>query len=450
MHEEFCEKCKTLVEEQLKEVMKDVEERFEKRITILESENRQMKALLAQFMNPHTPPSMARTYKKTRDNDTPKGIPGQKPGHEGTTRKQREPQRHITALAQRCSGCDKALKAPTSFERRVIEEIPKPQPILVTEFLIAHYECECGAETVAEHPECPDTGIFGPNVLALSALMKHKWRMPYRMTCEMFETVHGLEITPATALDINRRVSDVLEPEYDQIKENIRDADVVYGDETGAPMNGENYWDWSFSTPTDVIFAIRDNRSSDVPEEILGNDFDGAMVNDGWKPYGEYADEHNLQMGRCWSHILREADSLAEKMPAAKSVADKLHEILDDLKAEVKRNPSKKERRRLYENGLCRLRRLTKKRFRKPEAKKFMEKLERARIDLMTFVLVPGMEPTNNRSERNLREQVIQRKISRTFRSEKGIRINEIEMSVFATWQARGWNCYTELLKRLT
>jgi len=440
MPEEVCEQCRPAYE------------KLEKEVAELRKYVQSLEAQISRFMNPHTPPSIARTYRKQHsDDDKPKGIHGQKPGHEGTTRKQPEPQRHITALADKCASCDTELPKPKFFEKRIIEEIPKPQPILVTEFLIAHYECAaCGAETIAKYPECPASGMFGPNVLTLAALMKHKWRMPYRMVCEVMQTLYGMTLTAATALDMNRRVSDALEPEYEQILDNIRESDIVYGDETSAPVNGENQWNWAFSTPTNVLFAIRDSRGTDVPREILGDEFDGAMVNDGWKPYGEYADDHNLQMGRCWSHILREADSLAEKIPQAKSIADNLHKIFNDLVANIEKNPSKSVRKRLYANGLRRLRRLTKKRFRRHDTKEFMKKLERARHDLMTFVLVPGMEPTNNRSERNLREQVIQRKISRTFRSQKGIRINEIEMSVFATWQVRKWNCYTELLNRLT
>lgn len=441
MPDDVCDKCRPVVE------------KLEREVAELRAFVQSLEAQLMRFMNPHTPPSLARAYKKKerKDDETPKGIPGQKPGHEGTTRKQPEPNRHITALAKFCTNCDLPLSSPIAFSRRLIEGIPPPPPPLVTEFMLGIYQCAaCGARTVATHPECPASGMFSYDVLTLAALMKHKWRMPYRMACDAMQVLYGLTLCASTALDLNRRVSDALESEYDQIKKNIRNADIVYSDETGAPMDGNNWWNWAFSTPTDVLFAIRDNRSSDVPEEILGDDFDGAMVNDGWKPYGEYANEHGLQMGRCWAHILREADDLVEKIPQAKCIADKLHGILDDLKTEVKRNPSKKERMRLYANGLRRLRRLQRKRFRKQKAKKFMEKLERARIGLMTFVLVPGMEPTNNRSERNLREQVIQRKISMTFRSEKGVRINEIEMSVFATWQARGLNCYAELLKRLT
>lgn len=440
MVDEVCDKCRPVVE------------KLEREVAELRAYVQKLEAQLMRFMNPHTPPSIARNYRKHHaDNDKPKGIPGQKPGHEGTTRKQPNPNRHITALTKFCTNCNLPLSSPIAFERRLIEDIPSPSPLLVTEFMLAIYQCNgCGERMVATHPECPAIGMFGPNVLALAAMMKHRWRMPYRMTCDAMQVLYGLTLSAATALDLNKRVADALEAEYEEIKENIRESDIVYSDETGAPMDGANWWNWGFSTPTDILFAIRDNRSSDVPQEILGDEFDGAMMNDGWKPYGEYAQEHGLRMGRCWAHILREADDLAENMPRVKEVADKLHKILRDATEAVRRNPPAKVRRRIYANGLRRIMRLTRKRFRKQKAKKFMEKLERARIGLMTFVIVPGMEPTNNRSERNLREQVIQRKISMTFRSEKGIRINEIEMSAFATWQARGWNCYTELLKRLT
>jgi len=52
-----------------------------------------------------------------------------------------------------------------------------------------------------------------------------------------------------------------------------------------------------------------------------------------------------------------------------------------------------------------------------------------------TFLAVPGVEPTNNRAERALREHVVQRKIMDCFRNGKGTWIYETVMTVLASWK---------------
>ena len=55
-----------------------------------------------------------------------------------------------------------------------------------------------------------------------------------------------------------------------------------------------------------------------------------------------------------------------------------------------------------------------------------------------TFVIKPGIEPTNNRAERAIREHVVQRKIIGTLRNRKGTTIHERLMTVLATWSQQG------------
>jgi hypothetical protein len=55
-----------------------------------------------------------------------------------------------------------------------------------------------------------------------------------------------------------------------------------------------------------------------------------------------------------------------------------------------------------------------------------------------TFVIHLGVEPTNNRAERALREHVVQRKIVGTLRNGKGTSIHERIMTVLATWVQQG------------
>ena len=84
------------------------------------------------------------------------------------------------------------------------------------------------------------------------------------------------------------------------------------------------------------------------------------------------------------------------------------------------------------------------------EAKRFIDKVRNGFDHWFTFVLVPGLESTNNRAERALKEPVVQRKIIGTFRNGKGTRIYETMMTLRATWKQRGLNPYEAMAESLT
>ena len=57
--------------------------------------------------------------------------------------------------------------------------------------------------------------------------------------------------------------------------------------------DGEQAWIWTFRTENHTLYAVRESRGSDVPEEVLGEDFTGTVVCDGWIAYPAFSD--NLQ-----------------------------------------------------------------------------------------------------------------------------------------------------------
>ncbi|RZN39847.1 MAG: hypothetical protein EF813_03710 [Methanosarcinales archaeon] len=78
------------------------------------------------------------------------GKSGQKKGHKGVTRPLAKPDRQVEVMKDRCPDCGAELGVPFSVESRIIEEIPEPQPVIVTEYKIAHYTCpHCQKEVVA-------------------------------------------------------------------------------------------------------------------------------------------------------------------------------------------------------------------------------------------------------------------------------------------------------------
>lgn len=101
----------------------------------LKAKIRELEARLAQYENAHTPPSLRRGRNRKRDNDN-KGTPGQKIGHKGVTRPYVAPDSQVEVTADRCPDCGTKLGNPFRIESKIIEEIPEPQPVMVTEYKV--------------------------------------------------------------------------------------------------------------------------------------------------------------------------------------------------------------------------------------------------------------------------------------------------------------------------
>ena len=253
-------------------------------------------------------------------------------------------------------------------------------------------------------------------------------------------------MTPASALEITRRVSEYLRPDYDALMADIRQAPQVHIDETGEKVDGKKYWLWVFTTQAQTFFVIRKSRSKKVLEEVLGKEFRGYICCDGWRVYSNFTDK----LQRCWSHPLREAECLAEMYEEAKFLYLGLKRLYWDLDACLVGDLPLWMRIGVKEEAEKRLGCLLDGRYESLEVKRFVQKMRNGFDHWFTFVVVAGLEATNNRAERALREAVVQRKIMGTFRNEKGTWIYETIMSLLATWKQQGLNRYEAMGKSLT
>ncbi|MEK6895538.1 MAG: IS66 family transposase [Nanoarchaeota archaeon] len=421
---EVCDKCRPLFEIFLKEI-----ENLKKRLSVYE--------------NAHTPPSRQRRYPKKEKSNNKIGAPK---GHPGTTREKKEPTERINVEAVQCSYCYDLLDKPFKQEKKIIEEIPDPQPIRIIEFLINHYKCPtCNKITIAKHKNLPQEGNLGNNLQAQIALMKYEDRLPHRKIVQTLNRQYPLGLTPSTILEVTNRVAKKVEPEYNKIKQVIRNSPNVYSDETGHKVQGKKFWLWGIAIRVAVIFAIRKRRCKEVLEELLGEKYNGIISCDGWSTY--YCYSKNLQ--RCWAHLLREAEYLAEQHGSAQLFFKELKEIYFAVD-KVTEEDSLQTRKELYEKCILQMERLAGRMDAYTELRKFAVKIRNGGNYFFTRILHTFVESTNNRAERALREPIVQRKIIGTLRNEKGIRITEVLLSVFMTWRMQGLNTYDELRRALS
>ena len=407
----------------------------------------ELEARLAQYENAHTPPSLRRGRNRKKDqdkNDT--GKPGQKVGHKGSTRPYATPDRQVEVTMDRCPDCGTDLGAPFRIDSKIVEEIPEPQPIIVTEYKIAHYRCPCcRKEVAAKDPGCPHEGKFGNNVIAQATLLKYEDRIPHRKIHDAMMRIFGLKISPATIFDLTRRAADAIRSEYDAILRKIRSAPILYVDETSIHVQGERHWIWTFSTPSESFFVIRKSRGMKVLMEVLTRRFKGIIVCDGWKPYARFTN----RIQRCWAHLLRESKDIAEKFEEAIPLHNALKELYEILTEALENDPPPEVRKTLWQLAREALRHWIMKEYSIEKVRKFIGKINNGFDYWFTFIINPGVEPTNNRAERALRPHVVLRKILGTLRNDKGTSIHERIMTTLATWGQRGLNSLQMLTAKL-
>ncbi len=362
--------------------------------------------------------------------------PGRNPGHDGTTRPPPDPDRTVRVGEAYCPDCDRVLTDPDEYVSRVIVDIPLPIPTEVTKYELGKQECSCGNEVVAEHPDCPETGRFGPRLLAQTALLRYHGRLPHRKQAELFDWQLDHPVSPGTIYNMTERVADRLRPAYEDVRASVRDSDVIYCDETGFPVDGDQHWVWTFVTDEDVFYTIDESRGSQVLEDVLGDELaeDATLSCDGWSAYPSY----HGKLQRCWAHLLREAKYVAERHEEAEPISEVLHDLHEDLTAfDVEDPPASARERRRAQASLC-LEELIKADYEAEEVTQLAEKIRNGLGSWLTFVTEPDVDSTNNRAERALREQVVMRKMFGGLRSETGVRIHETVSTMVATWERQG------------
>jgi len=232
-----------------------------------------------------------------------------------------------------------------------------------------------------------------------------------------------------------KRAAKLFGSEYDRIKQDMKRKNCQY-DDTGQRVNGENRWLWIFISKEAALYYTNNSRSKNVVYEILGEDYNRVTVQDF---YPSYDGAPGLKQ-KCWSHLIRAARDLTEKknpVDGATEFCDGLKQIYHDAKEigdMFNVSPvTPEERSTEYAEFVQRLSTFACMDWKQHDLKRLAKRALKYRHELFTFIHVPNIEPTNNRSERALRPCVRQRKIWGCHRTAEGAINRDIIMSVLET-----------------
>jgi transposase len=274
-------------------------------------------------------------------------------------------------------------------------------------------------------------------------ILHYRGHIPFDNLSNISGSCFGIDITSKGLHDVVYRTAGIFEPEFQNIKNIVSSSDFIRSDESGYPCyiftaQGK-FWGWVVSNGVEVVVLIRPSRGTCVLEEIIPKDYDGVMLHDF---YTSYLPFKNAEHAGCWSHILGDSDELGKTCGReGKMIDDELNYQFAEIK-KVKDNHKEGtiHARHVEEKLKRRIVALTKRKWRRKNVVKFIERLQEIKDWLFTCLRYDFVPATNNDSERDIRKLVLSRKISGCHRSELGIHSREIMMSIMLTEIHKGNN----------
>lgn len=401
----------------------------ERKIRELEEENENLKECRKNYAHMLFKGKTKKTTVKKR---------GRKKGHLGISRtkpKEECIQNEVDVTLSECTECGDTLKGCKRRYERIIEDIVVQPKTDITRYWIHQYECaNCGTAVSAKSRNIIGQSPFGRKLFAVVLFYKYRMKSPLAKIRESLKEIHGFEISEGGLQNLLYQASVQFGEKYEELKQLLRDGKMVYADETGWRVNGENWWTWLWSNDEITVFTTENTRGQGIPEKML-KAFKGLLSRDGYNAYNIVDTDQQI----CWVHMLRKAHEYCERNKATEEMVllkDTLKTIYGRINGWHKKEHTEEERLKYHGKQKQIIINLwKKKKCKEKDANTFIKMwLIRHQDRLVTFLKYPDSCPENNPAERAVRPMVILRKITGGSKSERGIKATDINMSIIETW----------------
>ena len=416
--------------------------RLERKIQELQAENERLRRALEEALRAvkRQAAPFSRRHPKAHPHK-----PGRKAGDQYGRRCRRPLPRKIdeiveVPLPKQCPHCGGGVEEG-EIVSQYQTEIPQPR-VEQIEFRIHVGRCRrCRRRVQGRHPRQTSDAIggaasqLGPRALTLAAQLNKGLGLPYGKTAAVLEQAFGLRVSRAGLCQAMARVAQKAEPTYEGLVEQIRASPSVTPDETGWRVGGQLWWMWAFSSSQVTVYAIQPGRGFEQAAVVLGRDFAGFLVRDGWSVYRQFRQAMHQS---CLAHLLRRC---REMMLVAGSGARAFPRNVQAILQRALELRQRRDQGQIGDRGVAvargrleaRLDRMLQRPLRSPQNRRFANHLLRERDALFTFLNCSGLEATNWRAEQAIRPMVVTRKVWGGNRTTRGARAQSVLVSILQT-----------------
>jgi transposase len=394
----------------------------------------------------------AAPFSKGEPKQQPK-KPGRKPGASYGIKRHRPPpapeqidEVHEAPLPNVCPDCGGPLDE-THVEQQFQVEIPR-RPIH-RQFNIHVGKCSsCQRRVQGRHPLQTSDALgaaasqLGPDAQAAIVDLNKNAGLSHGKVATVFENLFHIPLSRGGSAHVILRAGRRCEPVYQAIRRSLRQSDWCVPDETGWRLGGLAAWLHTLVGPFATAYVVDPTRGHQPAADILGLDYAGVLVHDGWSPYDCFPNARHQQ---CNQHILRRCEEILETAQRGsvrfpRRVAELLHQGLDlrdrYLASEISEHGLAVARGRLQQALEDAVFPTKTDVINERLAKHLWNHID----EFFTFLHRPGLDATNWRAEQAIRFGVILRKVWGGNRTPAGGRAQSVLMSVWRTCWQRGRN----------
>ncbi len=428
MDEPQCAGCRTLL----------------RRVSELEAEIARLRKLLDEAVRAGK--RQAAPFSKGLPKKQPK-KPGRKPGADYGVKAHRQPPEHIdevyeAPLPKACPDCGGAVEE-THVAQQYQVEIPR-RPIH-RQFNVHIGQCSsCARRLQGRHPLQTSDALgaasaqLGADAQAAIVELNKQAGLSHGKVVRCLQSLFAIRLSRGGSAHTILRAGRRCQPIYQNLCVLLRRARWVVPDETGWRVGGRLAWLHVMVSRRITVYVVDPHRDAAVAQCLLGPDYAGTMIHDGWSPYDKFVQANHQQ---CLGHLTRRCHELL--LTATGAAACFPRRVLHLLQAGLALR-DRHAAKQVSTHGLAVARGRVQNALEtlifpnktNPANERLAQHLWNHRRHLLTFLRMPGLDATNWRGEHAMRFGVILRKVWGGNRTWPGAEAQAILMSIWRTcWQ---------------
>ena len=346
---------------------------------------------------------------------------------------------HEAPLPDRCPRCGgRVIESHVDQQYQV--EIPR-RPIY-RQFNI-HIGCCacCDGRLQGRHPLQTSDALgccasqVGPEAQAAVVMLNKELGLSQGKISRFFQSFFGIKLTRGGSCQIMLRAAGRCEGNYQAIVKHVQQSRWIVPDETGWRIGGWLAWLHVAVTEDAVAYLIARQRGVEASALLIGEDYAGKLVHDGWASYDRF---WRAIHQTCLGHLLRRCHELLETATRGavvfpRKVKALLTESLHVRDLRDARKITARVAKAQADDLQKRMMRLVTPVKTHPPNERFCRHLLRHSDQLFTFLRSQGIDATNHRAEQAIRPAVVNRKVWGGNRTEAGAIAQSILMTVLFT-----------------